>query len=213
MTAMIMSETELSVIVLSWEDVYSHIVKLCEKIIESSWIPDIILTIARGGLVPAMVISDLLNIKDILVIQLEHWPAPGSTLPEVRVRHDIPSENLSGKKILVVDDVADTGDTLKYVKELLESRYGNVNIRTAALHVKKGKAKFVPDYYVLEVDPRFWILYPWSCVEDVTALLERYVKKDLSPVEAIRKISEELNVDLTKLPASCIKYALMRVLK
>jgi len=205
--------SELSVITLSWEDAYSHIVKLCEKIIESSWNPDMILAIARGGLVPAIVASDILNVKDVLVIQLEHWPSPGSTLPEVKIRHDIPSEDLSGRKILIIDDVADTGDTLKFAKDMICQRFRDVNVKTAAIHVKKGKAKYIPDYWAVEVDPKYWILYPWSCVEDVTALLERYVGNCSSIPEALAKLSRELNLDLTKIPAVCIKHALARLLK
>ncbi|NPA71120.1 MAG: phosphoribosyltransferase [Crenarchaeota archaeon] len=198
--------------VLSWEDVYSHMVKLCEKILDSGWRPDVIVAIARGGLVPAMVISDVLNVKDILVIQLEHWPAPGTTLPEVKIRHDIPNEDLSGKKILIVDDVADTGDTLKFAKEMIEKRFTNVDVKTAALHVKVGKAKFIPDYSALNVDPGVWIVYPWSCVEDMEALMRKCMSSYGSTVKTvIEDLTKILGIDLSKVPAACIKLALSRI--
>jgi len=203
---------KFGVMVLSWEDVYSHMVKLCERILESRWKPDIIIAIARGGLVPAMVISDVLNVKDILVIQLEHWPAPGTTLPEVKIRHDIPSEDLSGKRILIVDDVADTGDTLKFAKELVEKRFRDVDVRTAALHVKVGKAKFIPDFSALNVDPGLWIVYPWSCVEDMEALMRRCIRDCGSTVRTvIEDLTRSLGIDLSKVPAACIKLALARI--
>ncbi len=203
---------KFGVMVLSWEDVYSHMVKLCEKILDSGWKPDVIIAIARGGLVPAMVISDVLNVKDILVIQLEHWPAPGTTLPEVKVRHDIPNEDLSGKKILIVDDVADTGDTLKFAKEMIEKRFNNVDVKTAALHVKIGKAKFIPDYSALNVDPSLWIVYPWSCVEDMEALMRKCMRSYGSTVKTvIEDLTRILGIDLSKVPAACIKLALSRI--
>ncbi len=203
---------KFSVMVLSWEDVYSHMLRLCERILDSGWRPDIIIAIARGGLVPAMVISDVLNVKDILTIQLEHWPAPGTTLPEVKVRHGMPSENLSGRKILIVDDVADTGDTLKFAKDLIIEKYRDVDVRTAALHVKTGKAKFIPDFSALDVDPSIWIVYPWSCVEDMEALMRKCISSYGSTVKTvIEDLTRVLGIDLSKVPAACIKLALSRI--
>lgn len=204
-------QSKLRVLTLTWEDITSHVAILADKIRQSGWRPDVLVAIARGGLVPAMLLSDFLDVKDILTIQLEHWPAPGKVEEEVRLRYGLPDVDLSGKKVLIVDDVADTGDTLKFALEYLKSKYANIDVKTAALHVKKNKTKFIPDFWSVEVDPSLWIVYPWNYVEDLTSLIRKVQCEGENVVQIMEKLEKELGVELSKVSTLCIKEALRRV--
>ncbi len=204
-------QSKLRVLTLTWEDITSHVAILADKIRQSGWRPDVLVAIARGGLVPAMLLSDFLDVKDILTIQLEHWPAPGKVEEEVRLRYGLPDVDLSGKKVLIVDDVADTGDTLKFALEYLKSKYTNIDVKTAALHVKKNKTKFIPDFWSVEVDPSLWIVYPWNYVEDLTSLIRKVQCEGENVVQIMEKLEKELGVELSKVSTLCIKEALRRV--
>jgi len=204
--------TQLRVLTLTWEDIIHHVAIVAAKIRDSGWKPDTIIAIARGGLVPAMLLSDFLDIKDILTIQLEHWPAPGKVEEEVRLKHGLPSVDLSQRNVLIVDDVADTGDTLKFALDYVRNNYRPRTIRTAALHVKKGKTRFIPDYWGVEIDPQLWIVYPWNYVEDLTSLMKKVIEDSVDPVTMLEKLQKDLGVELSKVSALCIKEAMRRVL-
>jgi len=202
---------QIKVRVLSWSDIYNCVAILADKISGSGWLPDVIVAIARGGLVPAMLLSDFLGVKSILTMQLEHWPAPGQVEMNVKLRFDIPPVNLNGKKVLIVDDIADTGDTLLFAKKHLESRFTDVSIKTAALHVRKGKTRFIPDYWSVEVESEHWIMYPWNYVEDLTSIMRKLldtVKENREIVNLLNLLQVQAEVDLSKIPAVCMKYVL-----
>ncbi len=203
--------SQVKVKVLSWSDVYDCISVLADKILGSGWIPDVIIAIARGGLVPAMLLSDFLGVKSILTMQLEHWPAPGQVEATVRLKFDIPPVDLSGKRVLIVDDIADTGDTLLFAKSHIEAKYSNVSIRTAAMHVRKNRAKFLPDYWSVEVESDHWIMYPWNYVEDLTSIMER-ISGDITDsrklIEILQLLQSQAEVDLSKIPVICMRYVL-----
>ena len=136
--------------------------KVCEELVEktSDYKPDILVGVSRGGLVPLRIFSDMRDIKKIGVLGIQFYKAIGKTNKFPEITHDLPI-SIEGKKVLVIDDVADTGTSLieavKYVKDK-----GAKEIRTATLHYKPT-SKIKPDYYITETTA--WIIYPWERFE------------------------------------------------
>lgn len=141
---------------------WSHVDRMCaelaKKVEASGFKPDVIVGIARGGWVPARLLSDKLHNERVASMRVEFYTHPGVTRRAPRVTQP-PSMSLHGKKVLLVDDVADTGHSLA---EALNSIHDAKEVRTATIH-HKPHSIFEPDYYVATTSD--WIVYPWEVEE------------------------------------------------
>lgn len=170
----------------SWDDVYKLCKELAEKIKQSGFKPDAIVAIARGGWVPARILADFLFVKELYSVKAEHWGIVATVTGKARITQPLTAD-LSGKSVLVVDDVADTGETVEIVSKHVKER-GAKEVRTAVIDFKHT-SKFVPDYYAREMERWAWIVYPWSVYEDVKDLINKIGEK--GDAKTLAKILEE----------------------
>lgn len=155
---------------VSWIRFHRLARDLAFRIRDSGFRPDLILAITRGGYPPARIISDYLDIFDLVGIKVEHYHG---TRKERLVRIPYPlTIPIDGRRLLLVDDVSDSGDTFEAVMRHLASQGTPAAIRSATLH-HKSSSRFTPDYYAEKVSDWHWIVYPWAMVEDLTSLLRR----------------------------------------
>ena len=106
---------------LTWEVFGEASRNLSEQIVESGWFPDLIVGVARGGLIPAGAIGYAIGVKAMGAINVEFYTDIGQTLDEpIILSPQLDTDSLKGKKVLVVDDVADSGKTLDLVVNFLE---------------------------------------------------------------------------------------------
>ena len=123
--------------------------------------PDLLVGIARGGLIPLGLLAGepMLNNRNIVTISTESYNDAGQQLAiKLRVPIDL-SPYQNAKSVLLIDDIADSGETIHFVHGLLEQCLRNAAIKTAVLFYKK-KSKIKPDYYVEETTD--WIVFPWE---------------------------------------------------
>lgn len=170
---------------LDWAQVQQVAWETAKKIIESRYEPDIMVGISRGGLVPAKLLSDFLQVKDILAIKADHWGITATKDGKARLAYGLETD-LSGKKVLLVDDITDTGESMKLSKKHLEKKNPKT-IKTATLYHMKG-SKFEPDFYS-SVKDATWVIFPWNYREDMVNLITS-VTKDRGM--NIKKIKQEL---------------------
>lgn len=151
--------------VVSWDYAYQLLIELAEKVRRSNYKPDLIVGISRGGWPPARVISDLLENPNIANIKAEFYLDLGMTSEEPVITQTI-SAPINGQKILLVDDVADTGKTLKLVHDkLIED--GAKDVKVATLYYKPWSV-FKPDFYMVETS--VWVVFPWERYETIKKL-------------------------------------------
>ncbi len=161
--------------VLTWELFGTASRELTTKIVESGWIPDLIIAIARGGLIPAGAISYAMDVKACGTMNVEFYTGVGETLDEpVLLPPLMDVSAMDGKRVLVVDDVADSGKTLKMVMDLIAehglSLDGETQVKVdarCAVVYKKPVSIIDPDYVWRETDK--WINFPWSTLPVITA--------------------------------------------
>lgn len=129
---------------------------LAQQLVNDDWIPDTILGVVRGGLFVAAGIAYALDIKDVRHVNIEFYTDAGETLPEPVLIGQAPYlADLSDKKVLVADDVADTGATLHFVRQMLPTA---ADVRVAVLYSKPAST-YPPELAWRSTDK--WIRFPW----------------------------------------------------
>lgn len=160
--------------ILDWPTFGEATRQITQTIVDSGWIPDLIVAIARGGLLPAGAISYAMGIKSIGTMNVEFYTDVHETLPEpVLLPPLMDVSTLEGKKVLVVDDVADSGKTLKMVMELIAEKglsldgttLAHVDAKCAVIY-EKPQSVIKPDFSWKITDK--WINFPWSSLPVVT---------------------------------------------
>lgn len=144
--------------VLTWGMFGEGIRDLARQVAESGYQPDIILAIARGGLIPAGALGYALSVKNTFVLNAEYYTG-------VDTRLDVPVilppylelVGVEDKQFLVVDDVADTGHTLAMVHDFCAGKVAEV--RTAVVY-EKARSVIKCDYVWRRTDR--WIEFCWS---------------------------------------------------
>ncbi|MHA1769380.1 MAG: phosphoribosyltransferase [Candidatus Thorarchaeota archaeon] len=162
-------------LILSWRDVYNLTLQLSERIVMSNFRPDIIVGIARGGWIPARILSDVLYANALQNIRIEYYTDVGVKGKNPQITQPL-SGTLAEKNILLVDEVADTGDSLHTAIEHIKS-LGAASLRSAVLHLKPT-SRVVPDYYMVLTDS--WTVYPWENRESIIALVKKFKEEDES---------------------------------
>ena len=142
---------------LSWEDIEELVATLVATLPRDY---DLLLVITRGGMVPAGLISEQTNIRNIVAAAVMFYTDVDETLPDPVFLQFPGDALLAGKRVLVVDDVWDTGRTIVAVKERIAAADGRADL--AVLHYKPARSLFDqrPDYYAETTDA--WIVYPWD---------------------------------------------------
>mgnify|MGYP001117035389 CR=1 FL=1 len=175
---------------VTWAEFYDLAKSLSRLIKSSGWQPDLVVAIGRGGYVPARVVCDFL-VHDLLTsMKVEHWGIAAQKKDQATVRFPL-ATGVSGRKVLIVDDVTDTGDTLTTAVGYVES-LGPEEIRTAVLQHKTSSA-FEPDFYVEKITDWKWIIYPWAVHEDLVGFTERVLSSSDLPLSA-----DQIRADLKR---------------
>lgn len=180
---------------LSWEEVEDMVWEIFLSLRSSGYTPDVVIGVARGGLAPARILVDYLQNKYICTFQMGHWAGDTALSEKPTIVFPLPEVDLSGKKVLVVDDVSDEGGTMEEVAEYLSHRVGD--IRTSVL-VSKADSRFMADYCPKVMDEWRWVLFPWSRHEDLLSFTERVLQLTGGATieEIIRILEESLSVEM-----------------
>ncbi|MBN1635926.1 MAG: phosphoribosyltransferase [Deltaproteobacteria bacterium] len=174
---------------LSWEEVEGLLWKIFVDLRSSGYIPDVVISVARGGLAPARILGDYLQQKYICTLQMGHWDKDAQLTESPVLIYPLPEVDLSKQKIVVVDDISDEGMTMEKVAEYLSTRVGD--IRTAVL-VSKTDSHFMADFCPKVIDEWRWVFFPWSIHEDLVVFTEKVLQlTGGSTIEEIIRILEE----------------------
>ena len=166
---------------LSWADIEELCEELAKKIEEEALPFDVIIGISRGGWVPARLLSDLLGNDEVDTVRVKFYKSVGTTAkkPVILLSTQI---DIKGKDILLVDDIADTGESLIETIENIKEK--NIKSISVATLIKKPQSMFTPDFFIRETPD--WVIFPWEISE---------TKRD---IEARFDSQEELEKELLK---------------
>jgi len=175
--------SELEFEVPSWEQIYELLLNLANRIRKANFRPDVIVGISRGGWPPARIMSDLLENPELANVKAEFYLGVAETKGEPMITQPV-SVSVMGKKVLVVDDVADTGKSLRLVRSHLIER-GATEVKIATIYYKPWSI-LTPDWY--EKETSSWVIFPWERKETVRNIVENYKVQGKSIEEAKEKL-------------------------
>ncbi len=151
--------------ILTWAGYGKAVRELATQIADDGYQADIILGIARGGLIPAGSLGYALSIKNTYVMNVEYYTGVDQRLDVPEILPPVPAlVDLEDAEILIVDDVADTGHTLAKVHEFVTDQVRTV--KTAVLY-EKSRSVIKCDYVWRRTD--LWVNFPWSSEDPVVA--------------------------------------------
>jgi hypoxanthine phosphoribosyltransferase len=162
---------------VSWDEIVEWTRGLAEEIKGSGWKPQVIVAVARGGYVPARLLADFLDVTNMLSVQSQHWTEAAKAEEKAILKYPY-KVDLKGEDVLVVDDIVDTGETLKLARDYVSENWSPGTVKTASLQWISSVAKFKPDYYYLEVKDWTWFQYPWTRLEDLKDFIKRILRED-----------------------------------
>lgn len=188
------SEDSITFEIPSWDQTYNLLLELANAVQKSGFIPDIIVGISRGGLIPARIISDLIEIPKLANVAVEFYVGVAKTKlkPVIIQPVSVPVEN---KKVLLVDDLADTGKSLSLANSYLTAK-GATELKIATIYYKPW-SYIIPHYYQKETQN--WVVFPWERKETTRKIVEKYKSEGKSFENFKEKlISSGLNKELTE---------------
>lgn len=167
--------------VASWNKIYKMLLNLYGKICSSEFKPDFIVGVMRGGLIPARILSDLLENPNLTTIRTECYSSFNVKKEPMLTRPLL--ETVNEKTILIIDDIADTGRSLTLiVKHIMHQNASE--IKTATLFYKPWSI-IKPNYF--EEETRQWVVFPWDIKETVRKAFETNYRMPIS------QLSEDLH--------------------
>jgi len=187
---------------VSWEIFYDMARQLAFMILDNGYRPDIIIAIARGGYTPARILSDYLGVMDMTSFRVKHYTSTHK-VTEARIEHPLAAD-VNGQKILLVDDVSDSGDTFDVAIAHINQCANPAEIRSAVLH-HKIVSSYTPNYYTREVKEWHWITYPWATMED----MGEFIRTMQPPAETVEDVTSKLRSEYSmEVPSQILSDAM-----
>jgi hypoxanthine phosphoribosyltransferase len=178
---------------MDWDLFYELSKKTADKIISSKFKPDFMVGLARGGWVLSRVLCDFLGVKDLVSLKVEHWGVTATPDGSAQIKYPFRIE-LRGRRVLIVDDITDTGESMRVAKEYVETMNPLV-VKTATLRNITG-SKFKPDYFGDEISWR-WVVFPWNYNEDMCNIVPKAAADGAPPEEVVRRLKANNDLDIS----------------
>ncbi|MDJ1431109.1 phosphoribosyltransferase [Halostagnicola sp. A-GB9-2] len=161
--------------VTNWDYIYSLCRDVSDEVRHDEFEPDVIVALARGGWFAGRCVCDFLGMDDLTSLKMEHYVGTAEKTGEPTVRYPMPEGSVEGKDVLIIDDIADTGGSIKRAEEYVTDRDAG-SVRTATLQLL-GTSEFEPDYVGERLEEWTWVVYPWNFIEDMVDLITSAMEK------------------------------------
>ena len=180
---------------ISWTEVHRLCRRLASLVKASGYRPDIVVAIGRGGLVPARLVCDCLDIMALTSIKIEHYLSGSSRQAQAVIRYPL-CMDIRDQRVLLVDDVNDSGDTLQLAIAHLNTFHPG-EVRTAVMH-HKTTTRLDVDYYARKIIKWRWLIYPWAIHEDVSAFHNRLSPPPISLEKAQQQLADQYGIRISQ---------------
>jgi hypothetical protein len=115
----------------------------------------------------------------LISLKVEHYVGTACVGDECGIKYPIIDEMVRSKRVLIVDDISDTGKSLQYSTNYVKE-FEPTEVKTGALQLL-FTSEFTPDYYAEYLEDWVWVVYPWNFIEDMTDLITKMMRKERRP--------------------------------
>jgi hypothetical protein len=166
---------EFNCTITNWDYIYGLCRDVADDVKASAFEPDVVVALARGGWFAGRCLCDFLGLDDLTSLKMEHYVGTAQKSGEPEIRYPMPEGSVTGKDVLVIDDIADTGGSIERAHEYVTDRDPE-DVRTATLQLL-GTSEFEPDYVGERLEEWTWVVYPWNFIEDMIELIAGVMRK------------------------------------
>ncbi len=180
---------------VTWNEIAEWTADLAHDLQAHGVEPTVIIGLTRGGWVPARLLCDHLMVKKLYAVKTEHWGVTANQNGKALLTQEL-SVDIRGERVLVVDDITDTGESLTLAMSHLRSLHAG-DIRSATL-LHFQHSKFRPDHCSRELpdDPWIWFIFPWNLHEDLRTLLPKTLTEPRDPGAIQRAFRDQFYIDV-----------------
>jgi hypoxanthine phosphoribosyltransferase len=183
--SIIFEQDQARYIVPSWQDLDQLSFELAQKIIESGKEFDLVVALAKGAWPMSRTLVDYLAISTLVSLGVRFYSGINERLSEPAVYQDLPV-SVVDKKILLFDEVADTGESLVFASDYLLEQ-GASEVKTATLFFKERSA-ITPDYYASTTNS--WIIFPFEVREMMVLLASNWREQGIDEEEISNRFNQ-----------------------
>ena len=194
---------------VTWSQIESWVADVVGKLGKEGFAPQVIIGMARGGMVPSRLIADHLVIKALYTLKTEHWGLTATPDGKARMAQGLQAD-IKGKSVLVVDDITDTGQSLALARDHVGA-LGPAALKTATL-IHIAHSLITPDYYAkhVEKDQWTWFIFPWNIREDLRNIVPKALDEPASLKELKSVLKKRFSIEppedlLSEILEACVK--------
>jgi hypoxanthine phosphoribosyltransferase len=183
---------EFSCTITDWEYIYGLCRDVADDVKAAEFEPDVVVALARGGWFGGRCLCDFLGLDDLASLKVEHYVGTAAKGEEAQIKYPLADGAVEGKDVLVVDDIADTGQSIETAAECVRDRNPS-SVRTATLQLLQT-SDHEPEFVGERLDEWTWVVYPWNFVEDMIELVEGVMEKSDQAVHTkddVRRLLKE----------------------
>lgn len=156
---------------IAYDDFLAVVRSLAQTVGQDAWQPDFVVGIGRGGLVPAVYMSQILNVPMLSIDQSAKVPGFAD---ELLVK--LATMTKAGQRILIIDDINDSGRTIAQVRRLLRAHETVEDHLRFAVMINNAVSQETVDYAVQTIDrttDKRWFVFPWEAVATTDVLTDQ----------------------------------------
>jgi hypoxanthine phosphoribosyltransferase len=183
--------------VVTWDEISRWTLDVARQVQDCRCKPTVIIGLTRGGWVPARLLCDHLHVKKLYAVKTEHWGVTANQDGRALLTQEL-NTNIQGEQILIVDDITDTGESLKLAASHV-NQLEPKSIQTACLlHITRSKME--PDFYSVRVEEKdwTWFIFPWNLHEDLRTLLPKTLYEGKTEEDIRGAFKEQFHIDVSE---------------
>ncbi len=151
---------------VEWEEFLSLIIKSSEEIKARHNDIDTIVVLSRGGLIPGAIIAQKLNVKRVYSFGINFYSSGNKIRKVPNIYQPLPT-NFFSSNILIIDDIIDSGKSIKHVlKYINKSYYSDNEPLVYSVFYKPNELGVHPDFYGEYLHNKEWVEFPWEIKND-----------------------------------------------